>query len=41
MSTDVEVDFLGEVAMEEVLLCLRNVAGIRHSNVMYGIEVLT
>lgn len=41
IAVDVKVDFLGEVSMEEVLLGLRNVVRICHSDVMDSIKVFT
>lgn len=38
---DVEVDLLGKVPEEEVLLCLGNVVRVRHRDVMDGVKVLT
>lgn len=37
----VEVDLLGEVPEEEVLLCLRHVVRVRHCDVVDSIEVLS
>lgn len=41
VSLDVEVNLLWEVSFQKVLLCLRNVLGVRHSYVMDGIEIVT
>lgn len=41
VSLDVEVNLLREVSFQKVLLCLRNVLGVRHSYVMDGIEIVT
>jgi hypothetical protein len=41
VSMDMKVDFLGEVSIEEMLLCLRNVVRICHSDVVDSIKVLT
>lgn len=41
VSADVEVDLLGEVALEEVPLGLRNVVRVCHRDVVDGIKVLT
>lgn len=38
---DVEVDLFGKVPVQEVPLCLRNVVGICHCDVMHSIKVLT
>lgn len=40
VSLDMEVNLLWEVSFQKVLLCLRNVLGVRHSYVMDSIEVV-
>lgn len=40
VAVHVEVDLLGKVAVEKVLLCLRNVVRVGHCDVVDGIKVL-
>lgn len=36
-----EVDLAGEMPQNEVALCLRDVLGVRHCDVMDGIQVVS